>query len=65
MTDKAELLTCPKCGSDQVTVEHVQTFMANTLEHYCHSIKTHDSYSPASCLDCQWEGTRANLKGQP
>lgn len=45
-------LTCPACGSDQVTTEHHQMFMVNTQEHYCHSMKTQDSNSPATCLDC-------------
>ena len=53
--------TCPECGSDQVTVAHIQKFMANGGDHYCHSVKTHDSDSPANCLDCRWEGERRNL----
>ena len=36
-------LTCPICGSDRVTLDHIQTFMANTLEHYCHSVKVQDN----------------------
>lgn len=52
---------CPECGSDRVTVSHVQLFMVNTGEHFCHSIKTQDSNSPALCLDCQWEGERKDL----
>ena len=55
------LLTCPACGSDKVTVAHVQTFMVNTLEHYCHSMKTQDSDSPSRCLDCGWTGERQHL----
>lgn len=54
-------LKCPECGSDQVTVTAEQSFMANTGEHYCHSVKTHDSDAKARCLDCQWEGQRAGL----
>lgn len=55
-------LVCPACGSDRVTTEHHQMFMANTGEHYCHSIKTYDSDSPATCLDCRWTGLRQDLK---
>ena len=57
-------LTCPECDSDKVTVEHHQMFMANTGEHYCHRIKTHDGNSRATCLDCDWEGLRQDLKGE-
>ncbi len=55
------LLTCPECGSEQVTAEHHQIFMVNTGEHYCHSMKTQDADSPASCLDCNWTGLRYAL----
>jgi transcription elongation factor Elf1 len=51
-------LTCPECGSEQVTVTAEQSFMANTGEHYCHSVKTHDDEAKARCLDCQWTGHR-------
>ena len=53
--------SCPKCGSDRVTLAHIQMFMANTGEHYCHSVKTHDSNAPASCLDCYWDGENSQL----
>jgi hypothetical protein len=41
----------------------VTIYMANGhgYETYCHSIKTHDSDSPASCLDCKWEGFNEDL----
>ena len=55
---------CPDCDSDRVTTEHHQMFMVNTDEHYCHSMKTHDSDSPATCLDCRWKGLRQDLKEQ-
>lgn len=55
-------LICPECGSDRVTTDHIQTFMVNTGEHFCHSVKTHDSNSPASCLACGWKGERKDLK---
>ena len=53
--------TCPDCGSDRVTTEHHQKFMVNTNEHYCHSMKTHDADSPATCLDCEWRGENQQL----
>lgn len=58
---KAELLKCPICGSAEVTVSHLQRFMANTGEHYCHSVKTHDADSESTCLDCEWRGRRDQL----
>ena len=56
-----EMLVCPDCGSDRVTVQHVETFMVNTEEHYCHSAKTHDDDSESTCLDCFWKGCRGDL----
>lgn len=56
-----ELFKCPKCGGDKVTVSHKQRFMANTGEHYCYSVKTHDAESEATCLGCQWIGRRDQL----
>ena len=56
-----ELLKCPKCGSTEVTTAHEQMFMANTGEHYCHRIKTHDAESRATCLGCEWIGRRDQL----
>ena len=61
---KAALL-CPACESDRVTLAHIQEFMANTLEHYCHSVKTPDADSPARCLACDWRGQHNQLKGYP
>lgn len=58
-------LICPECGSDEVTVAHIQKFMANTGNHWCHSVKTQDSDSPAGCLVCNWEGERHQLKEIP
>jgi len=54
-------LVCPECGSDKVTVSHLQRFMANTGEHYCHSVKTHDANSESTCLNCHWRGQRRDL----
>ena len=57
-----EIYTCPECGSDLVTVTHVQTFMVNTGDHYCHSIKAHDPDSPTRCIACDWNGERYQLE---
>lgn len=56
-------LTCPDCGSNRVTLTHEQSFMANTGEHYCHSVKVQDPDSKASCLDCHWRGRHDQLTG--
>ncbi len=56
-----ELLRCPNCGSNEVTVSHLQRFMANTGEHYCHAVKTQDADSESTCLECQWRGRRDEL----
>lgn len=53
--------TCPECGSDQVTLAHIQQFMANTGEHYCHSVKIQDADSPSACLECEWRGVHSQL----
>lgn len=60
MTDKT--LICPRCGSDEVTLAHIQTFMANTGDHFCHSTKVQDPDSPARCLGCDWTGVREELQ---
>ncbi len=56
------LYKCPNCQSKLVTTEHHEMFMVNTGEHYCHSMKTQDGDSPATCLDCGWTGERYHLK---
>lgn len=58
------MLTCPECESDQVAVTAEQMFMANTGEHYCHSVKTQDSDAKATCLACRWTGQRSDLLGE-
>jgi len=55
--------TCPNCESTEVTLTHEQEFMANTGEHYCHSVKVQDSDSRSRCLDCGWTGQHAQLTG--
>ena len=58
---KQPKLTCPECGSEEVTVTAEQMFMANSGEHYCHSVKTHDEDARAGCLECHWTGRRSAL----
>ena len=55
--------TCPDCESTEVTLTHEQSFMANTLEHCCYSVKVQDAYSRSCCLDCGWTGQHDQLKG--
>lgn len=40
-------LRCPSCGSNRVTVTEETMLMVNTLEHWCHSVKAHDSDAKA------------------
>jgi hypothetical protein len=56
-----EKLKCPSCDSKNVTLTAEQKFMANTGEHYCHSVKTGDPNSKADCLDCNWQGVYTDL----
>lgn len=56
-------LRCPECMSDEVTLTHEQSFMANTLEHYCHSVKVQDPNSKARCTECDWAGQHDQLYG--
>lgn len=57
--------TCPECGSEEVTVAHIQKFMANGGDHYCHSVKTHDSDSPTTTgTRCSWpQSSRSTWNG--
>jgi hypothetical protein len=55
------LLVCPECHTEQVVVYEEHAVMANTFEHWCHSVKAHDSDAKARCLECEWTGTRAGL----
>lgn len=56
-----DMFHCPECGSQEVTVTHEQMFMANTGDHYCHSVKTQDADAKATCLGCRWIGRRDQL----
>lgn len=58
-----KLLKCPDCESDKVILRSVQSFMANTGEFFCESVKISDSNSSASCLDCYWDGRHDQLLG--
>lgn len=55
-------LVCPECGHEKVLVETVTTVDANTFEHYCYSVKAHDSDAVARCTKCEWAGRRDQLK---
>lgn len=59
--EERQIFVCPDCESSEVTTEHHQMFMVNTGEHYCHSMKTQDYDSPATCLTCGWNGERHQL----
>lgn len=48
MSDKT--LHCPNCDSENVAVTEETMFMVNTLDHYCNSVKAHDSDAKATCL---------------
>jgi len=61
MTDKVETLCCPSCGTENVIVYEKRAVMANSLEHYCHSVKAHDSDAESHCLACDWTGQRGQL----
>ena len=54
-------LVCPECSSDEVIVREVRSVDANTFEHWCHSVKAHDSDAEAWCRKCDWTGIRATL----
>jgi len=53
--------TCPECGSQKVVVIEETMFMVNTGDHYCCSVKAHDSDATAKCLDCNWTGKHHQL----
>ena len=58
----AELLTCPSCGGDRVTLVEETSYMANSGKHFCHSVKMQDSNAKSTCLDCGWTGQRKDLE---
>lgn len=60
MTNESEL-RCPSCGSNLVTVTEETMLMVNTLKHWCHIVKAHDADATTYCLNCRWQGIRAQL----
>lgn len=52
---------CPECESKEVTTLEGSSFFINTGEFFCHSVKCHDSDSPAWCHDCNWRGEGGQL----
>lgn len=56
-----EKLTCPSCGTKKVVAYEETSFMVNTGEFYCHSVKAHDSDAKCRCLKCNWTGERRDL----
>lgn len=58
---KEPVFVCPACGSEEVIVRAVTSYMVNSGEFYCHTIKTHDSGAKTGCLKCYWEGELSDL----
>ena len=50
--------TCPVCGSDDLLVTEETSWLLNTGEFFCHSVKTHDADAKVICResDCEWVG---------
>jgi len=61
MSENQKLRCCPECDSAEVAVTEETKWMVNTGDHYCHSIKAHDSDAKVTCLKCKWEGQRQQL----
>ena len=61
MQDTEQKLRCPECQSSKVAATEETKWMVNTMEHYCHSVKAHDSDAKVTCLKCRWEGQRHQL----
>lgn len=55
-------LRCPNCDSSALLVYAETSYWINTGEHFCHSMKTHDSGAKVKCSDCDWEGKRSNVE---
>jgi hypothetical protein len=58
---KCPLYLCPDCHEPDVTLTAEQSFMANTLEHYCFSVKIQDANAQARCIKCGWTGEHSEL----
>ena len=55
-------LVCPECGTKKVVVVEETSYMVNTHEYYCFSVKAHDDDAKARCLKCDWQGRRDQIK---
>lgn len=44
-----------------MTVTEETMWMVNTMEHWCNSVKAHDSDAKVACLKCDWDGARRDL----
>lgn len=53
---------CPECNSAKVLVNEVSTFFLNSGELFCHSVKAHDENATCGCYDCDWKGSKQELK---
>jgi len=56
-----ELLACPECQSEEVTLITETEYFANTGDLFCHSVKPHDANSKALCFPCGWTGKHNQL----
>lgn len=63
MKTTTKIMSCPECESDRVTLTSEQSWMANTGEYWCETVKTQDFDAKATCLDCWWEGRHDELTG--
>jgi hypothetical protein len=60
---KEPVYRCPNCGSDNLLVYEQTSWVMNTGEFYCHSVKAHDSNAKVCCQDtsCMWVGERSEV----
>jgi ssDNA-binding Zn-finger/Zn-ribbon topoisomerase 1 len=58
MKNKEPKYRCPNCNSDKLLVYEKTSFVLNTGEFYCHSIKSHDDDAEVRCqsIGCDWVG---------
>ena len=61
MTTENQKLHCPECGSEEILAYEQTSFMVNTGEFYCHSVKAHDDDAKTRCMRCEWTGRRDQL----
>lgn len=57
-------LHCPECDSTELIAIESQGWYVNGKEYrsYGFLVKAHDRDAPTRCLDCSWEGVRADLE---